>query len=207
MGFSVPPLYRCLVHGFSGFGLLWDQPGSDQDYQNGFHPQKDTKIATQFGRWKPEKKRISVFHRGWKEFPVKKKLQGDPGPRDAHLLETSQEDGETIKPLLRLVERRRADIVWELLDVSLLGGVHNTSGSCASESLFTYPLHTLGGGFKYFLFSPWGNDPIWLVFSNGLKPPTSYCWFGILAWCMLNQMCWGLNSHYCHIIGDSHHPQ
>lgn len=33
-----------------------------------------------------------------------------------HAREIAQEDGETIKPLLRLVERRRADIVWELLD-------------------------------------------------------------------------------------------
>ena len=28
-----------------------------------------------------------------------------------------------------------------------------------------------------FIFTPtWGNLPIWLIFSNGLKPPTS-CWF------------------------------
>ena len=30
-----------------------------------------------------------------------------------------------------------------------------------------------GGGFKYLFFSPLlvGNDPIWLIFSDGLKPP------------------------------------
>ncbi len=36
----------------------------------------------------------------------------------------------------------------------------------------------LGGGFKYvFVFIPiWGNDPIWWAyFSDGLKPPTSWC--------------------------------
>ena len=27
----------------------------------------------------------------------------------------------------------------------------------------------------FFIFTPtWGNDPIWLIFSNGLKPPTGY---------------------------------
>ena len=44
-----------------------------------------------------------------------------------------------------------------------------------------FPLnYGLVGGFKYFLFSPLlgGNDPIWLFFSNVLKPPTSGdCWF------------------------------
>ena len=39
----------------------------------------------------------------------------------------------------------------------------------------------LGGGFKYFLFSPqfWGNDPIWQYFSNGLKPPTRLVFRGV----------------------------
>ena len=38
----------------------------------------------------------------------------------------------------------------------------------------------LGGGFKYFLFSPltWGNDPVWRsYFSDGLKRPTSFGWW------------------------------
>ena len=37
----------------------------------------------------------------------------------------------------------------------------------------------LGGGFKYFLFSPlFGEDSHFdKYFSKGLKPPTSYCFF------------------------------
>ena len=37
----------------------------------------------------------------------------------------------------------------------------------------------LGGGFKYFfIFTPtWGNDPIWLIFSDGLKPQTRWVSF------------------------------
>ena len=57
----------------------------------------------------------------------------------------------------------------------------------------------------FFIFTPtWGNDPIWLIFSNGLKPPTSLlgcvCWdfffFTILypyyhAWTKKNTwLCW-----------------
>ena len=38
----------------------------------------------------------------------------------------------------------------------------------------------LGGGFKLFFHKfhpdPWGNDPIWLLFSYGLKPPTRVLW-------------------------------
>jgi len=34
------------------------------------------------------------------------------------------------------------------------------------EVLFLFSQGLLGGGFKYFLFSPlpWGDDPIWLTF-------------------------------------------
>ena len=34
----------------------------------------------------------------------------------------------------------------------------------------------LGGGFKYFLFSPpsWGDDPIWRIFFNWVGPPFSF---------------------------------
>ena len=55
--------------------------------------------------------------------------------------------------------------------------------TCRSKPPMFLEKHTffvttyLGGGFKYFLFSPlfWGNDPIWRAFfSDGLKPPTSY---------------------------------
>ena len=42
-------------------------------------------------------------------------------------------------------------------------------------------LKVLLGGFKHvFIFTPiWENDPFWLIFyfSNGLKPPTSFCYF------------------------------
>ena len=35
--------------------------------------------------------------------------------------------------------------------------------------------HFLGGGFKYFLFHPYlGKIPILIIFSIGLKPPTSF---------------------------------
>ena len=43
-----------------------------------------------------------------------------------------------------------------------------------------WPLHqtySLGGGFKWFLYfspEPWGNDPIWLIFSNGGFPKWWY---------------------------------
>ena len=42
---------------------------------------------------------------------------------------------------------------------------------------------TIGGGFKYFLFSPLPGEMIQFdkYFSDGLKPPTSNCW-GLTLW-------------------------
>lgn len=83
-------------------------------------PNKDTKIAFHpIWTLEPLNEITSVKLEDGKNFQLKKV----PRPRPAHLLGFSQEDGQTIKPLLRLVERRRADIVWELLDVSWMGGV------------------------------------------------------------------------------------
>ena len=45
-----------------------------------------------------------------------------------------------------------------------------------TNHLLTGMILQVGGGFKYFLFSPWGNDPI-KYFSKGLvQPPTRDGW-------------------------------
>ena len=49
-------------------------------------------------------------------------------------------------------------------------------------------MKNLGGGFKYFLFSPlWGNDPSWRAyFSDGLVQPPARWRTGALAFCWRN---------------------
>ena len=93
----------------------------------------------------------------------------------------------------RGVPKKVANFLWFWLTLTQCETVRTWSvtsrslmafGNCAGPARRV--IGSLGGGFKYFLFSPLLGDMIQFdyYFSSGLKPPTSPHWHGLLRLCM-----------------------